>query len=245
MRRMASLLAGLLILSTGIPSARAAEPKVYPDLDSCFEAEQKACVNTGHGWMAEQPSQGTGGDIFFPPDDPVAAQRTARSARINWSGQPEHPIIMVDMDKVEFPDAQPYLDSEVNRVRVPIRFVAEAMGAKVDWDESSRQVTITHESTIIKLTIDQQTAQVDDQTIQIDAPAKIVADRTMVPLRFISEAFGSKVDWVGEEPPVPGEVEWGHYQAWIWVPWGYWGNYNIQERINVHKWWYYRSEVKP
>jgi hypothetical protein len=244
MRWRAILLTAILSLSAGVPLAQAAEPKVYPTGKECVEAEQYMCVNTGHGWVVVPPSQGEireGHDI--EPVDPVLAERQKRSARTNWGGTPEHPIVMVDMDKIEFPDALPYLDNEVNRVRVPIRFVAEAMGAKVEWNAAARRVTITRDGTEIKLTIDDPTVLVNGTPIQIDAPPKIVQDRTMVPLRFISEAFGANVDWVGTEGPRPLDQSWGKYQVWIWMPWGYFGKYTIHERLYVHKWWFYRGEV--
>jgi hypothetical protein len=244
MRWRATLLAAFLSLSAGVPLAQAAEPKVYPTLEECAKAEPEACINTGHGWIGEQPGEGTGGEGHdIEPVDPVLAERQQRSARLNWGGTPEHPIVMVDMDKIEFPDALPYLDNEVNRVRVPIRFVAEAMGAKVEWDAEARRVTITRDGTEIKLTIDDPTVLVNGTSLQIDAPPKIVQDRTMVPLRFISEAFGANVDWVGTESPRPTDQSWGKYQVWIWMPWGYFGKYTIHERLYVHKWWFYRGEV--
>jgi hypothetical protein len=244
MRWRAILLAAILSLSTAVPLAQAAEPKVYPTLEECAQAEQDMCINTDRGWVVVQPGEGTGGEGHdIEPVDPVLAERQKRSARLNWGGTPEHPIVMVDMDKIEFPDALPYLDNEVNRVRVPIRFVAEAMGAKVEWDAEARRVTITRDGTEIKLTIDDPTVLVNGTWLQIDAPPKIVQDRTMVPLRFLSEAFGAKVDWVGTESPRPTDQSWGKYQVWIWMPWGYFGNYTIHERLYVHKWWFYRGEV--
>ena len=39
-------------------------------------------------------------------------------------------------------DTPAYLDTTVNRVRVPIRFVSEMMGAQVSWDQANRRVTI-------------------------------------------------------------------------------------------------------
>lgn len=105
----------------------------------------------------------------------------ARSTRSNWSGTVENPIVMVDMKQTGFPDAQPYLDHAINRVRVPIRFVAEAMGATVSWDQPTLAVTMIREGLKIKLGIDQSTALVNGKPLAIDAPAKLVGARTMTP----------------------------------------------------------------
>lgn len=243
MRSKAIFLAALLLLSPSLLLAADPAPKSYPSADTCFVAEKTTCSKQPDGtWAPTDVDGGTGGSQDPFPEDEYMGMRQARSARPNWSGTPDHPLVIVDMDKVEFPDAPPYLDHEIDRVRVPIRFVAEATGAQVGWDEATQTVTITREGLEIKLTIDQSTAVVNGKVIQIDAPAKLVENRTMVPLRFISEAFGAKVEWVGTETPIPGDETWGEYQVWIWIPWGYWGTATIQEREFVYKWWWHRDE---
>jgi hypothetical protein len=47
------------------------------------------------------------------------------------------------------------------------------------------------------LTIDSTTAYIDGKAMIMDVPPTILNQRTMVPLRFISEALGAKVTWVG------------------------------------------------
>jgi hypothetical protein len=242
MRWTAILVSWLLVLSSGL--VLAAEPvKKYPTAEACGDAEQIPCVPLEDGtWIPVEYNTGTGGGEVAPPDDEYLAIRQARAFSSNNSGTAENPLVVVDMDLVNFPDAKPYLDHEINRVRVPIRFVAEAMGAGVAWDQGTQTVTITREGLEIKLTIDQPTALVNGKELQIDAPAKLVENRTMVPLRFISEAFGAKVEWVGTETPVPYDQAWGDYQVWIWIPWGYWGTATIQEREFVYRWWWHRDK---
>lgn len=82
---------------------------------------------------------------------------------------------------------------------------------------------------------------VDRKRVQGDVPAWLnpATGRTLVPLRFIAEAFGAKVDWVGangpDDPRVPRDWP-GKYQIWIWSPWGYWGNYSLGERYEAGNW---------
>nr|WP_243183051.1 copper amine oxidase N-terminal domain-containing protein [Anaerosolibacter carboniphilus] len=78
-----------------------------------------------------------------------------------------------------------------NRTLVPIRIVAEALGAKVDWNQDLRLVTITLDGQVLELTIDQL---IED----MDVPAKMIDNRTMVPIRYISEKLGAYVLWFGE-----------------------------------------------
>ncbi len=93
-----------------------------------------------------------------------------------------------------YSDQAPFIDS--GRTLVPLRFVAEALDAYVDWLPSTRTVVIeTDSGTIIKVAIGSKTAYVDNQPRTLDVPAMIKGGRTFVPLRFVGEAMGAKVDW--------------------------------------------------
>lgn len=52
---------------------------------------------------------------------------------------------------------------------------------------------------LIELVIGEKTAYVNGREIVLDVPAQIIDDRTMVPLRFIAESFGCKVEWINDE----------------------------------------------
>jgi hypothetical protein len=93
-------------------------------------------------------------------------------------------------------DAAPYVDPAANRTLVPIRFVSEALGAEVDWQAAARQVVIKDGDQEIVLTIGSTNALVDGQTTALDcAPEIKPPGRTFVPLRFVSEALGARVDY--------------------------------------------------
>ncbi len=106
--------------------------------------------------------------------------------------------VAVDGNYVSFPDQQPYVNDASNRTMVPVRFVTEKLGATVRWNAKLQQVTITRNGQSMYITIGQNHAIVNGKTISLDAPAVIMNNRTMVPLRFISEAFGADVDWIAE-----------------------------------------------
>lgn len=78
---------------------------------------------------------------------------------------------------------------------VPAREVFEAFGANVIWIKDSEQVKIIHENKEVVLTINSNVADVNGvaQTMQI--PAKIINDKTMIPLRFVAEAINKEVKW--------------------------------------------------
>lgn len=83
------------------------------------------------------------------------------------------------------------------RVLVPVRVVAEALGAKVHWNEEARKVVITRPQAEITLVLGKNTASVNGTPAPLDVSAQIAGGRTLVPLRFVSEALGLAVDWDG------------------------------------------------
>ncbi len=104
--------------------------------------------------------------------------------------------VYVDGEKLSFPDQVPFINPD-SRTLVPVRFVSEALGANVDWNGELQRVDISHQGKGIKLTIGQKEAKVDAGVVTLDTNAAIVSDRTMVPLRFVSECLGAEVEWNG------------------------------------------------
>lgn len=81
------------------------------------------------------------------------------------------------------------------RTLIPIRFVSECFGCKVEWQSSEGKITISRNSFEIVIWKDKKEALVNGQMVKLDIPASIISGRTLVPLRFISESFGAKVNW--------------------------------------------------
>ena len=88
------------------------------------------------------------------------------------------------------------------RVLVPLRTIAEIFGADVIWTPSTKKVNISLRSITIELTAGKQEAILNGKTILLDSPPVINNGRVMVPLRIISEAFQSEVEWNQEEKNV-------------------------------------------
>ncbi len=82
-----------------------------------------------------------------------------------------------------------------DRSMVPFRAILEALDAQVNWNEATRTVLAQKGQTEISLQIDNNVAWVNTQTVKLDAPAIIVDNRTMVPVRFVAESLGETVDW--------------------------------------------------
>jgi hypothetical protein len=84
-------------------------------------------------------------------------------------------------------DVQPVLDGD--RVLVPLRVIVEHLGADIEWDSNTRTVTIVRGGTNVRLTINADTALKNGAPVSLDVPARLVAGRTMVPLRFVGDAL--------------------------------------------------------
>lgn len=92
-------------------------------------------------------------------------------------------------------DSAAYIEN--GRTMVPIRVISEHFGADVAWNGAEGKVTIKNGDVEITLTIDKAVATVNGAEKALDAPAVIINGRTMVPLRFISEALGKDVEYIG------------------------------------------------
>jgi len=117
--------------------------------------------------------------------------------------------VTLDGTEVIFPDAQPFIDAR-NRTLVPIRFVSEAMGADVSWDDDTQTVTIIKKHDTITYKIGNLGATLNGVIMSFDTVGILKEDRTFVPIRFISELLNCKVEWVEEtmtvvitSPPAP------------------------------------------
>jgi len=100
--------------------------------------------------------------------------------------------VFVDGQPVGF-DVPPQIDN--GRVLVPLRGVFERLGATVAWDDRTQTVLAQRGSTSVALVIGHTQAMIDGQPAAMDVPAMLVAGRTMVPLRFVSQALGATVNW--------------------------------------------------
>lgn len=100
--------------------------------------------------------------------------------------------VFVDGEPVIF-DQPPVIQG--SRVLVPLRGIFEKMGATVEWQSATRTVVAVRGSTLVELQIGSRIARVDGRPVTLDVPAMIIGGRTLVPLRFISESLGARVDW--------------------------------------------------
>jgi len=119
---------------------------------------------------------------------------------------------LVDTVPVEL-DVPPVIHS--GHTLIPLRFVGEALETAVFWEAQTKTVTLGGPDTSVRLVVGASEAYVNERMLQLPAPARIQDGRTLVPLRFVSEALGAAVhfdattkeititvDLAGKTPPV-------------------------------------------
>lgn len=99
-------------------------------------------------------------------------------------------------DGVPGEQVRPYIVGEGTTL-VPVRFVAENLDAKVEWDNDARQAIITDYWSGKKLvfTIGSTAVAVDGKQVELEAAPELTGNSTYVPVRFIAEQFGADVGW--------------------------------------------------
>ena len=95
-----------------------------------------------------------------------------------------------------------YFDSEPliigGRTMVPMRKIFESLNAEVLWESDLNRVTATKGDLTFALTIGNTAASINGETVSLDIPAEIRDGRTLVPLRFVSEALDCGVLWLAD-----------------------------------------------
>ena len=109
------------------------------------------------------------------------------------AAKPDEVSVVIDGTKIEF-DVPPQIIND--RVMVPMRKIFESLGAGIAWDEERGTVTAERENDVILLAIGSQTAVINGVEQTLDQPAVIQNDRTLVPIRFVSEALHRRVQWI-------------------------------------------------
>ena len=98
-------------------------------------------------------------------------------------------------DRIQNLDAAPIIRN--SRTMLPVRYVAEALGASIDWDGATSTATLTTADTVVVITVGATTATVNGESVTLDSPAFIESSRTYMPVRFVAEALGGSVAWDG------------------------------------------------
>lgn len=91
---------------------------------------------------------------------------------------------------------------ENGRTLVPLRAVFEVLNCEVKWDATSSSAVVDHGNTKIIIPVNSKSVYVNGKPKSLDVPAKLVNNRIMVPLRFISESINKTVIWDNKDKTV-------------------------------------------
>lgn len=94
-------------------------------------------------------------------------------------------------------DVQPQYRNE--RTYVPFRKLLEALGAKVTWEQSTQTATAEKDGLTLTIPLGSHEIDLQGHPLKMDVPVILVDDRTLVPLRYVAQALGARVDWTQGE----------------------------------------------
>jgi iron complex transport system substrate-binding protein len=136
--------------------------------------------------------------VYFLPAAKAASYRPVAEIQLALN----YPIMNVDGINIPIDPGRntpPVIVKEWGRTVVPIRGIIEAIGGNIVWDNEARKVTIELNNLKVELFIGNPKAIVNGNEVWIDenhsVKPVIIHSRTMIPLKFIAESFGGKVDY--------------------------------------------------
>ncbi len=78
---------------------------------------------------------------------------------------------------------------------LPVRFFVDVMGGQVQWDNKEKKVTVINGDHLAEMWIDQPDLVMDGKRVASEVPPMLKNNRTLLPLRLLTENFGWKVTW--------------------------------------------------
>jgi hypothetical protein len=103
--------------------------------------------------------------------------------------------VFLDGKPVSF-DVAPYIKD--GRVMVPVRSLAEALGFQVGWEDPDR-VIMTRDGRKVVMMVGQRVYTVDGESKQMDSSPFMINGRNIVPLRFVAQELGCRVEYSESE----------------------------------------------
>ncbi len=117
---------------------------------------------------------------------PIYPQQTSANNEIK---------VLIDWEEQRY-DQPPIIEN--GRTLVPLRGIFEKLGATVVYNEKTKKIVATKGNTKVELTVGSRKAVINGVEHTLEVPAKVIRNRTLVPLRFVGEALGANVSWNSE-----------------------------------------------
>lgn len=132
--------------------------------------------------------------------DILKAEITAIKSQISEINEKLHQIRVFYKGEEIKNDVAPVIKE--GRVLIPLRALAEIIGAEVAWNQETKSITLTKEDKVIEIVIGDKFFEINGNKVEIDVPAQLINNRTVVPVRFISENLNHQVNWDADNESV-------------------------------------------
>lgn len=189
MKKFISVIAAVaVLLSMSCFAEEAKSDEKEAVVITAAEAKEDAAITAADGEekdvvpiadTTEEKPVGDGEPAAEPAKDEKKAEKTEITVKI-------------DGTEIKF-DQPPILVND--RTMVPLRAIFEGLKAVVTWENDTNTAIAFKDDTTISVQIDNNKMFKNSEVIELDAAPILVSDRTLVPVRAISEAFNCKVDW--------------------------------------------------
>ena len=142
-------------------------------------------------------------NFFYTYQDKLAAEEAAREKYVLGI---DSKTIKVEKGNESYEkqiDVAPFIYGNSGTTLIPLRGLLEEMGASVSWNGEEERITLSTETGGIRMRIQDPLVYVDNPLYgevryTMTVAPKIKEGRTFIPLRFVSEQLGYKVEWNGE-----------------------------------------------
>ena len=161
------------------------------DFDVCFELDESFKAEKTDAYTVEMSK--TSIKEYEYSDAELRTRRVAGSVYLNidnYAAAVDGKLKWVDGGNK---NVYPFIEND--RTYVPLRFISEAIGAKVDWAAETGTITLALGESSVVMTVGSKAYTVNDVAGEMDVTPIIREDRTFVPVRFISEALNKSVYW--------------------------------------------------
>ena len=85
--------------------------------------------------------------------------------------------------------------TENGRTMVPFRALLQWMGAQVNWDGKTHRIDALRNGLTVTLWVGRTEARVNGHARTLDVAPVVHLGRTFIPLRFVAQSLGARVEW--------------------------------------------------
>ena len=81
------------------------------------------------------------------------------------------------------------------QLMMPLRSLPDLLGFTFTWDQATHTAVATRGETVVRMTIDSKTGQLNQEALELAVAPALIKDTTYVPVEFLAKAFGGQVEW--------------------------------------------------